>query len=89
MKTWHTCDVVHVEFVVGDVEQSRVLVHIHHVGVQPGEVQHVLREARQRQLQRQHLPECPVVRRRRECRRSPLSQHTLGHHRGLHLYITN
>jgi hypothetical protein len=80
-----TCGIIDIELEVGDVEQPGVLMHVHHVRVEPGEVQHVLREACQGHLQRQHLAERPVVGGRSERRRRPLADHAFRHHCCLHL----
>lgn len=40
--------VIHVEFEVGNVYQSGVLMNVHHVGIETGEVENVLGEAGQR-----------------------------------------
>ena len=70
---------------VGDIDEARVLVDVHHVRVEAGEVEDVLGEAGQRQLQREHLAEGPVIGRRLERRGRPLAQQVLRHHLLLHV----
>ena len=70
---------------VGDVDEAGVLVHVHHVGVEAGEVEDVLGEAGEGQLQREHLPKGPVVCGGLEGGQGPLLQQVLRHHLLLHV----
>jgi hypothetical protein len=57
---------------------------IHHVRIQPGQVKDVFGETSQRQLQREHLPELPIIGSGRESLHRPLFQHGPRHHIRLH-----
>lgn len=58
--------------------------YLQHLRVEPVEVEHKLSQAYERQLDRKHLPEGPVVRGVGECVESPFLQHAARHHVPLH-----
>lgn len=58
---------------------------VHHVGVESGEVESVLEDAAERQLQREHLAERPVVGGGVESPRRPILQHRLRDHVALNV----
>lgn len=80
-----TCGVIDVELEVRHIEQAGVVVHVQHVRVESGEVEHILRARGQRQLQRHHLAEGPIISGRRERTSCPLADQTAGNHRSLNL----
>lgn len=61
------------------------LCYLQHLGVEPVEVEHELRQAYEGQLDGEHLPEGPVIGGVGEGVKSPLLQHAARHHVPLHL----
>jgi len=70
---------------VGGVQVAGILSDLKHLRPEPGQVKRELREAQESCVEREALPERPVIRSVREGGDRPLSQHAARHHVVLHV----